>query len=293
MAGGGFSRFFLSGDCHIRIYNTHNLRLADVQLCNGLGLLQDDAFLQVDNVFGFPSAEKGENISRRMIVYLDHFADQVDPNVIIQMISGYRSPNYNQNLRDRGGMAAKTSTHMDGMAIDFTFKGMNAKEMWGKIRHEDCCGIGYYHGNTLHLDAGRPRFWTTETSKVRTDASEHNRFIYLSTEYDRYRPGETCRLFFTSMSDFGFGVPTEIELVDENNAGKKTISLSVRMKTENGETAPAKSCSIVQSRAGARFLFATLPEKALGRFRIRVSFCQKTAELMPDFVLSNPIEIVK
>lgn len=282
----------MNGDCHVKLYNTHNGRLADVQFCDELGILQDDAFLKIDRIFGFPSAEKGENISRRLIAYLDHFADQLSPAATIQVVSAYRSPVYNKNLRDRGGTVAKTSTHMDGMAIDFTLKGMNARAMWEKIRQADCCGIGYYHGNTLHLDAGRPRFWTTETSKVRTDASEHNRFIYLSTEYDRYHPAETLRLFFTSMSDFGFGVPAEIELLDENNDKRKPILLPVQTKTLSGEKKSTESCSIVQDRTSARFIYASLPQKIAGRFRVRLRFCQKTDELMPDQILSNPLEIL-
>ena len=54
---------------------------------------------------------------------------------------------------------ASTSTHMDGTAIDFYIDGVDGKGLWEMIRHEACCGVGHYGGRTIHLDAGRPRFW--------------------------------------------------------------------------------------------------------------------------------------
>lgn len=263
--------------------------MADVVLCESDGRLLEDAFLKIDRVFGFPTAQKGENISRRMLVYLDHVADQINPQATIQLISGYRSPEYNRNLRNQGGTVAKTSTHMDGMAIDFTISGMNARSEWEKIRQMNCCGIGYYHGNTLHLDAGRPRFWTTETSMVRTDASEHNRFIYLSTEYDRYSAGETVRLFFTSMSDFGFGVSDKITLVDPQKPDKPKATIHLRTQSKEKKSPP---CLMIQNRDQSRFLYADLAKVKSGRYQIQVSYCQKSSPLMPDSVLSNPVEIV-
>lgn len=286
------ARFFFQGDCHIRIHNQQSGRVADVRYCDGYGALHDEAFDKIDAVFGFSTVEKGENISRRLIAFLDYFTDAMGSNPLIQMTSCYRSPVYNKNLRDRGGTVAKTSTHMDGMALDFTFAGMQAKEMWELMRSKNCCGAGYYHGNVVHLDSGRPRFWTTETSKVKTDASEHNRFIYLSTEYDRYHSGEMVRLFFTSMSDFGFGVPDEVQLIREGDPAGKKNRLALRMKVSSGEVLSVKGCQRVESRNSARFLYVDLPTKDFGEFRVQIRFCQKTAELMPDGVLSNPIEIM-
>lgn len=279
------SPLFLMGDGRIKIKNSHNGMVVDAVYVDAEGKLMDQGFVQIDKVFGYPTAQNGENISRRLVGMLDYFSDQFAPGKTLVMISGYRSPTYNQNLRNHGKKAAKTSTHMDGMAIDFSLEGVAGNTMWEKIRAFNCCGVGHYGGNTIHLDAGRPRFWQAETSKVDTDASSFNRYIYLSTEYDRYQPQEKIRLFFTSVSDFGFGIETEYQIVAENDLEKKLA----RGKIDADENT---KCVILNDRRATRFIYTTLPENLKpGRYHLKVAFCAKTAEEMPDQVVTNVVEV--
>ena len=208
-------RFFRMGDGHIRIRNVHNGLEANVQVLNHDGSLNEGALTAVDKVFGFPQGKKGEHVSLRLIFLLDYFSDKVAPGRIIELQSGYRDPAYNQKLRSLGGNVALTSTHMDAMAIDFSIEGVAGKELWESIRKEECCGVGYYGGDMIHLDSGRPRFWEAATSKVNSGESEFNRRIYLSTQYDRYKPGEDVHLTLSSVSDYRFGVKRAIGIVKE------------------------------------------------------------------------------
>lgn len=277
--------FFLKGDGKIHIKNTHNGREIEIDLIDKQGRLIDDAFYKVDHVFGYPTSSKGEHISQRMLFMLDHFSDHFAKGQTIFLKSGYRSPKYNQNLIKKGRTAAKTSTHMDGMAIDFYLKGVDGKTMWEHIRHKDCCGVGHYGGPTVHLDAGRPRFWEQATSKVKTKASAFNRYIYLSTDYDKYQKEGRIRLFFTSISDFGFGIRPKVEFV-EDIEGAKT-------KAHGQIESSHKKCHPINLRKDARFIYAKLPKKLKpGRYRVRVNFCDKPFKEMPDFKVSNEIEIV-
>lgn len=277
------SRFFLSGDGEISIKNPKNGRSLTVRYQDEQGTLLDEAFRKIDFVFGFPTDQKKENISRRLIGMLDYFSDKVAPGKTILISSGYRSPVYNQGLRNKGRGAAKTSTHMDGMALDFNISGVDGKELWEMIRSADCCGAGHYGGATVHLDSARPRFWQAATSKVNTDASDYNRYIYVSTEYDRYAAGEKIRFFFTSMSDFGFGVPQKILLVEEQEPHK----VVKKLKLDH-----ADSCKMINSREDARFLFVDLPKKLKpGRYRLKINFCERVHHEMPEDRLSNLIEI--
>lgn len=276
---------FLMGDGKIKIKNSHHGAVVDVVYVNAQGELMDQSFAQIDKVFGYPTAQNGENISRRLVGMLDYFSDQFAPGKTIVMISGYRSPTYNQNLRKNGKKAAKTSTHMDGMAIDFSLEGVSGDTMWEKIRAQNCCGVGHYGGNTIHLDAGRPRFWQAATSKVDTDASAFNRYIYLSTEYDRYQPQERVRLFFTSVSDFGFGIKTDYEIVAENDLGKKSAKGKIKAEEKT-------KCLILNDRRATRFIYTTLPKNLKpGRYHLKVEFCEKTAKEMPDEVVTNVVEL--
>lgn len=278
--------FFLMGDGKLKIKNISNGRYTEVSLLKKDGSLNSDGFTKIDYVFGFPTTSKGENISYRMLFMLDHFSDHFAPGKTVYLKSGYRSPKYNKNLRDQGRTAAKTSTHIDGMAIDFYIDGVDGKVMWEYIRVQDCCGTGHYGGKTVHLDSGRPRFWEQATSKVRTGASDFNRYIYLSTEYDRYKPGQKIRLLFTSISDFGFGVKPQITYVTDKDGEDKVAKGKLISEKKS-------KCLMVTQRNHARFIYTTIPEKLEpGRYRIKVDFCKRPFEEMPEIKVTNEIEIL-
>lgn len=278
-------RFFLMGDGKLHIRNAHTGQEAGVTLLNPDGSLNEQAFSAVDRVFGFPTGEMGEHISPRLIFMLDHFSDLAAPGKVVNLVSGYRSPRYNSKLRNAGGNVAKTSTHIDGIALDFFIDGVSGRELWDLIRKSECCGVGHYGGNNVHLDAARPRFWEAATSKVRTGESDFNRRIYLSTEYDRYRAGETARLSFSSVSDFGFGVLRVVSFVDDAGGNGTALPSAIR-------TADDAECIPMHDRTATRFIYVDVPPGlAEGRYRVKVDFCHRPFEQMPLQVLSNPIEI--
>jgi uncharacterized protein YcbK (DUF882 family) len=78
-----------------------------------------------------------------------------------QVISGYRCPATNNNLRgSRGGGVAKRSLHMEGKAIDIRIPGVPLKEVRDAALALKGGGVGYYPGDQfVHLDTGRVRSW--------------------------------------------------------------------------------------------------------------------------------------
>lgn len=280
-------RFFRMGDGRINIRNEHNGREAKVDLFGPGGTVNENALNEIDRVFGFPGSRKGEHISLRLLFLLDYFSDTVAPGKMIHLISGYRSPAYNQKLKQSGGNVAATSTHMDGLALDFYLEGINGKALWEAVRKENCAGVGHYGGKSIHLDSGRPRFWEAATSKVGTRESEFNRKVYLSTEYDRYRTGEKIRFFLASVSDFQFGIQKKAALLKDTN-GKNDVSELVIEARDGGE------CIMINDRNASRSIYTTLPAGLeSGRYRIRLDFCKRPFEQMPAMTTSNEIEIVK
>lgn len=283
------ARFFLMGDGRVVIKNAHNGRVVDVRYVDDQGKMVDAAFTEIDRVFGFPTIESAEHVSFRTIAMLDYFSDLFAPKKTIVLTSGYRSPTYNQKIRDQGGTVAKTSTHIDGMALDFYLDGVSGREMWETIRHKDCCGVGHYGGNVIHLDSGKPRFWETATSKVRTGASDFNQFIYLSTEYDRYQHNQHIRMFFTSVSDFGFGIKTDFSFVMDKDGEEKMT----RGKIYQGGRPVKQDCLKISTRKDARFIETVIPQNLKpGEYRIKVDFCDKPFVEMPDQTVTNGMEII-
>jgi uncharacterized protein YcbK (DUF882 family) len=281
------NRFFLMGDGKLLIKNERTGDEAAVTLITADGQLNDSAFTRIDTVFEFPTRDKGEHISPRLLFMLDYFSDLVAPGRLITLESGYRSPDYNLKLREKGGIVAKTSLHMDGMALDFSIQGVDGKSLWELIRSKECCGVGHYGGNTLHLDSAKPRFWEADTAGVTSGESDYNRRIHLSTDFDRYRAGDRVRLSFSAVSDFGFGIASAVSFV-EDPEGLNTIRTA---RTESGEE--TDNCRMIGNRKASRFLNVTIPsDLPAGRYRIRVDFCRRPFPQMPSGRISNEIEIL-
>ena len=296
----GAGRFFLMGDGKIQIKSARNGREASVSLLTPDGSLNEEGLCAIDKVFEFPTSEKGEHISPRLLFMLDYFSDLAAPGKVINLESGYRSPEYNTTLRDAGKIAAKTSVHIDGMALDFSIVGVDGKGLWNTIRSRDCCGIGNYGGSTVHLDSGKPRFWEAATSKVRTGESDYNRRIYLSTDFDRYKPGDTVRLSFSSVSDFRFGINHTVAVVGGSEQGTTVSTSEIRVpdvsntvpKSEKGDQ-KSNDCVMINDRKTSRFIYFTVPPDLRGgRYRVRIDFCRKPFEQMPLYTLSNEIELL-
>lgn len=277
-------RFFYKGDGRLALVNIHNGSRADVTIRNTDGSMNGEALAAIDRVFGFSAEENGEHISLRLINMLDYFSDKAAPGKVIHLNSGHRSPEYNEKLKKAGGNVASTSTHLDGMALDFFIEGVPGKRLWEMIRKEDCCGVGHYGGASIHLDAGKPRFWEAATSKVRTGESDYNRRIYLSTEYDRYSAGEKVRLSLSSISQFGFGIKGQLTILKQDGAEGAGIPADIH---NDGQ------CIAVTDRKAARFIYTTLPaDLRPGKYRIRMQFCDVPFPQMPLETLSNVIEVV-
>jgi uncharacterized protein YcbK (DUF882 family) len=277
--------FFLMGDGRLHLRNLKTGREARVDLLQPDGSLNDKALLEIDALFGLSFPERGEHVSPRLLFMLDYFSDRAAPGKAILLHSGYRSPEYNEKLKKAGNIVANTSLHLDGMAVDFSIAGVDGKDLWEKIRRENCCGVGHYGGEVLHLDAGRPRFWEAATAGVTTGQSDYNQRLYLSTEFDRYGPGQRVRLNLTAVSNFGFGIRPEAALVSDPVGGQPVFRLEIR--------GPALvECLPITDRKGARFIYLDLPsDLAPGRYRFRLDFCRRPFEQMPVQTLSNEIEV--
>lgn len=277
--------FFLMGDGKLNILNVQTQKEADVGLILPDGSFDESAREKIDAVFGISGQGTGEHISLRLIFMLDYFTDLVAPGKRIFLTSGYRSPEYNNNLKKAGGIVAKTSTHMDGLALDFFIEGLNGKDLWELIRGKNCCGVGHYGGKEIHLDASRPRFWEAATSKVDTNESDYNRRMFLSTDFDRYQAGQPLRLSLSSVSNFGFGIRRKAVLITSQEGSPSLTEIEIQAQS-NGDCLP------IPDRSSSHRINLNLPLNIKeGRYRLRLDFCRRPFEQMPLNILSNEIEI--
>ena len=77
----------------------------------------------------------------------------------VNVHSGYRSKETNENLRRNSYKVAKNSLHILGKAIDFSIDGISSKRLAKIVRTHSHGGVGSYK-NFVHLDSGPKRSWT-------------------------------------------------------------------------------------------------------------------------------------
>ena len=79
------------------------------------------------------------------------------------VISGYRTPETNAMLQERGGAhsgVATHSLHIDGKAIDIRVPGIRLEHLRDSAKSLKIGGVGFYPGsNFVHVDTGRVRYW--------------------------------------------------------------------------------------------------------------------------------------
>ncbi len=92
------------------------------------------------------------------IIYTVHQrTGRTDP---YEVISGYRCPKTNANLRRSSEGVAKNSLHMTGQAIDLRLPGFATREVRNIAVNLKAGGVGYYaKSNFVHMDTGDVRSW--------------------------------------------------------------------------------------------------------------------------------------
>jgi len=77
-----------------------------------------------------------------------------------EIVSGYRSPKTNAQLREAGDDVAEHSLHMEGRAIDVRLAGFPTARLRQATIALSRGGVGYYpESDFVHLDTGRVCAW--------------------------------------------------------------------------------------------------------------------------------------
>ena len=85
----------------------------------------------------------------------------------IHVVSAYRSPKTNEQLRSRSRGVAKSSRHTTGQALDFFIPGVRISKLRQIAMKKQVGGVGYYPTSNspfVHLDTGSVRAWPRMTT---------------------------------------------------------------------------------------------------------------------------------
>ena len=136
-------------------------RLKTTYCCDGR--YEPEALKAINVLLRDFRVNKVRDIDPRLLDLLHELSGTLETDQPFHVISGYRSPETNQMLRERGGShsgVASGSLHMVGKAIDIRIPGVKLDSLRGAARSLSLGGVGYYpSSNFVHVDTGRVRQW--------------------------------------------------------------------------------------------------------------------------------------
>lgn len=285
------SRFFFSGDGRIVLFGEKTGESFNGQYRSGQAY-DPAAMAAISGVFGAPHDPDRNELSLRLIEFLDLLQDRLAPGERISITSGYRSPTYNTSLRSQGKLAAKASLHQYGMAADLKIGSVPARHIWQYVKELGFGGAGYYHGETVHIDVGPARSWDEKTSGVGTGISEDNKLIGIVTDFDRYRAGETITLRFIRMTAFPIGVSPQFDLVHRDDKGKPETEV-IRFEPSFAAATESECPRFSDIGQMARIRWRIPADMSPGRYTIRSRFCGVQWNSMPSEITTPEFEIYR
>lgn len=296
-------RFFLHGDGVLHIENAHTHEKVVVRFRNPDGTYSDAALAKIDALFRSRGDDAQTRVSLRLLETIDYLEDSEKPQPLL-LVSGYRSEGYNDALIAKGGQAARTSMHSEGLAADLHFGGVDQRALWDRLRALECCGAGYYKTNGfVHVDTGKPRFWEESTSKVKENLSKGNARVIARTDYDRYGDLVGAEATLHAITVHPLKVSRRAKLVAGDD-GRELAALDLAA-TRGG--ASDGDCIVVDGNsAGAREHLRVVSVEPLGagtadaaprpgedvaiRARIALTTCEPRLEATPERIETNPVE---
>jgi uncharacterized protein YcbK (DUF882 family) len=287
--GEDLPRFFFEGNGHLALRHAYFDTTLDVRYRHADGSYDPAALRQIEHFFRSREDSHEAPIPLRLIELLSYIQSRYHPRQMI-LLSGFRSPEFNADLRKAGGAAAQASLHTEAMAADITFTGLDMARLWRQLRDLGTGGVGYYRANKfLHIDTGPPRFWEATTSRVDENLSADNARIFLRTDFDRYRDlsGAVCALHSVTAYPVMISAHAKVSGADE---------ASITIEPAGGAGLNANGCFAVSSPDAREFRVKSTPAigshgAVHGQSRIVLSTCEPRLGKTPEEITSNPIEI--
>lgn len=124
------------------------------------GRYLDDALSEVDYLLRDSHTDELHPIDPALLDQLYDLSQWLGIRQPIEVVSGYRSPFTNAQLRRQSHGVAKHSLHMEGRAIDIRIEGVPTAVIRQAAVAMQRGGVGYYpHADFVHLDTGDIRLW--------------------------------------------------------------------------------------------------------------------------------------
>jgi uncharacterized protein YcbK (DUF882 family) len=274
------ARFRVMGTGTLALENAHTHERASVRYRRADGSYDAASLARLDRLFRSGGGGDMTEMSLRLIEVLSH-VQRLAGGAPVVLISGYRSREYNESIRDRGGRAASGSLHTEGLAADVAFPRTKLRALWMQVRHLDCCGAGLYaKQGFLHIDVGQPRFWEPATSRVEENLSAGNARLFARTTFDVYEPGETIEVRLHSLSLPPVLLSRKATLVGEQGDTMGALRVDADVPERDG---------CLEATTGVRLRVGGAAAGSHGR--VVLATCAPRLERTPEQVETNVLQL--
>lgn len=144
-------------DRSLSLFNIHTGESLDVTYYAS-GMYISDAIESINHLLRCHYTDTVRAIDLGLLDLLSAVRDIVGSRRECTIISGYRSPEYNEYLRSIGRRVVTNSLHTMGHAIDFSIGGIRNSRLASAAQSFAAGGVGIYP-QFVHIDTGRVRYW--------------------------------------------------------------------------------------------------------------------------------------
>jgi len=274
-------RFYFSGDGVLDLYNAHFDEHLRVRYRDGDGHYDPAALAQLQHLFRSRTDGKSGPISLRLIELIDFIQDRYRPSKLT-LVSGYRSPEFNQTLRGEGHRVAQASLHTEGLAADLQPAGLNLRHLWMQLRALQLGGVGLYQSDGfIHVDTGAPRFWEPATSGVEKNLSAENARLFARTDFDRYTDLDGALISIHAVTALPIGIRRTARI------GDRELSIA----PAGSGVAAEGDCWVIGEPADVYAFRVASPGPApAARAPIRLQTCPPRIGATPAEIVTNSVE---
>ena len=146
----------------LSFFHTHTGERLKIAYCCD-GIYQPEALAQLNHLLRDFRVNEEKDIDPQLFDLLFELGGTLETDQPYHIISGYRSPETNAMLRERGGShtgVAGKSLHMVGKAMDIRVPGVKLDHLRNAAASLKLGGVGFYpSSNFVHVDTGRVRYW--------------------------------------------------------------------------------------------------------------------------------------
>jgi uncharacterized protein YcbK (DUF882 family) len=162
--GSAFGRFVSTPELlpagQLSLYNTHTRERIALAFRDEAGNYDLNSLNTLNWILRCHYTNETTEMDVNTLEFLNLVDKKLGGNNEIHIVSAYRSPTYNNKLRESGHGVAQKSLHLSGKAIDISIPGKNIASIREAAVDLRMGGVVYYPGSGfVHIDSGTFRTW--------------------------------------------------------------------------------------------------------------------------------------